>query len=127
MLLWNSVGGRVIIGKYDEDALVDTSQGATARKAEEAVFDFTFCGFDAVVNENAALSSGKSSNVTDNCSSGDFVGDFVSIKTACDDAEVASGKPDCCTSTHMLLGTWGSWEMPSTWSGSCVPSDMLDD
>ena len=89
MVLWNNVGGRVLTGKYGEADLAETSQGATARKAEEAVFDFEFWTLGVVVNENAAFSSSKSSEVMDNWSSGDFAGDFVSLETGCDKAEGA--------------------------------------
>ena len=90
MVLWNNVGGRVFTGKYGEiDLADDTSRGATARKAEEAVFDFEHCTLGVLVNENAALSSSKSSGVMDNWSSGDFAGDFVSLETGCDKAEGA--------------------------------------
>ena len=86
MELWNNVGGRVLTGKYGEADLAEASQGATARKAEEAVFDFEFCTLGVVVNENAALSSSKSSEVMDNWSSGDFAGDFTSFETGCNEA-----------------------------------------
>ena len=89
MVLWNNVGGGVFTRKYGEADLPETSQGATARKAEEAVFDFEHCTLGVLVNENAALSSSKSSGVMDNWSSGDFAGDFVSLETGCDKAEGA--------------------------------------
>ena len=89
MVLWNNVGGRVFTGKYGEADLAEASRGATARKAEEAVFGFALCALGVVVNENAALSSSKSSGVMDNWSSGDLAGDFVSLETGCDEAEGA--------------------------------------